>query len=85
LSHGIVTAPELNAVADKYVGQCRYFIDWYYPESEKYEFVYKLVADCLVPCEQFVPMHDVESIEAHNARTTATLRYFFFIIVIYLC
>ena len=52
--HGVVAAPEFNAVEHEHVGECAHFVDGEYPECEEYEFVEELVADLSVPGEELV-------------------------------
>lgn len=47
--HGVVAAPEFDAVDYENVGEGRYFIDGQNPEGYEYEFVHYLVADGFVP------------------------------------
>lgn len=44
-SHGIITAPEFNAVENEHVGEGAHFINGKNPESDKYEFVNDFIAD----------------------------------------
>lgn len=49
LGHGVVAAPEFDAVDYENVGQTGDFIYGQNPEGEEHEFVDHFVADCLVP------------------------------------